>query len=356
MYPGVELLDQTSLTSSFLHTFIKYFRKLFEEGSILFTGSLYWISIVGITITAALTGVCRIITSEEYSPELFLRYIEKYQPNVLFLSPTRLAMMVNSPKITDFRVSSLKAVIATGSVLTDGLREKLNQYLPKVLIFTFYGMSESAGLITSGMADASRPGAVGQVASGAEVKVIDDDGNLLDIGEQGEIVVRRKIMFSGYYGSVEKTQEAIDKDGWYRTGDIGYFDNKGFLYIVDRIKDIILYNNFWIAPAPLEDKIESLDGVKQCAVVGVPDEVAVDLPAAVVVRAKNSKITETDVAKIIEDNYADAKKLRGGVYFVDSLPMTPSGKMKRKECKKIATDLYKLRQSEGQTKRQMSLA
>lgn len=325
-----------------------FFRKFADEGSILFTGSLYWISITGIFVAAALHKICRIITTEDYTPELFLNYIEKYQPTLLVLSPTRLALMAQYPKVSDFNLSSLQIIFSGGSVLGDGLREKISKKFPHITILTFYGMSESSAAITGGILDGSRPGSVGQVVPGAQVKIIDDDGNALDNGKQGEILVKRRIMFAGYFNSPDKTKEAFDDEGWYHSGDVGYFDDDGHLYIVDRIKDIILYNNFWIAPAPLEDKIQSLDGVHECAVVGVPDEIAVDLPAAVVVRTENSKVTEEDVAKIIADNYADAKKLRGGVYFVDSLPMTPSGKMKRREVKQIATELYKLRQGQGQ--------
>lgn len=264
--------------------------------------------------------------------------------------------MAQHPDVSKFDVSSLNVIVSAGSVLSDGLRARIMERIPDVSIFTFYGMSESTAAVTSGIVDGSRPGSVGQVAPGTQVKIIDEDGNALENEKQGEVLVRRNIMFAGYYNSPTKTKEAFDSDGWYHSGDVGYFDKDGHLYIIDRIKDIILYNNFWIAPAPLEDKIQSLNGVHECAVVGIPDEIAVDLPAAVVVKSTNSNVTEADVAKIIADNYADAKKLRGGVYFVESLPMTPSGKIKRREVKKIATELYKKSQEQSQQKRQVSSA
>lgn len=294
---------------------------------------------------SAIYKVQRIITTQEYDPDLYLQYIEKYRVTSLFLSPTRLTMLVQSSNIAKHDISSLKVIGSGGSVLGEELRQKLATNLPNVYIFTSYGMSESISSITTGPLNGERPGNVGKIAVGAQAKIVDEKGNALNNGEQGEVLCKTVIMFSGYFNSPEETKAAFDEDGWYHSGDIGYFDNDGYLYIVDRIKDVILYRNFWVAPAPLEDKIESLEGVKQCAVVGIPDEEAVELPAAVVVRSDDNTVTHESVAGIIASNYADAKRLRGGVYFVDSLPMTASGKIKRREVKKIATEMYKQRQS-----------
>lgn len=315
--------------------------KFDDDESVILTGSVYWLSILRAVINTTLARNRRIISRETFDPESHMKNIQQYKPRYMVLSPTRLSLLFNHPNIDNYDLSSLKIIATGGSVLHVTLLQRVKQVIPTVNIWCMYGASEVTNPICAGFAHPKHPASPGQVMQGNEIKIVDDQGKPVDNGQQGEILVRRKIMFSGYYGSLEKQSEVIDKDGWFHTGDVGYFDDDGYIYIVDRIKDIILYKNFWVAPAPLEEKIMSLDGVKQAVVVGIPDEVCVDLPAAVVLREEDSKVTEEDVKTIIADNYADAKQLRGGVFFVESIPMTPNGKVKRLEVKKLAVMLIK---------------
>lgn len=308
--------------------------KFDDDESVILTGSVYWISILRAVINTTLARNRRIITRETFTPETHMSYTQKYKPRYMVLSPTRLSLLFNHPDISKFDLSSLRIIATGGSVLYPSLLLRVKQVLPQVNIWCMYGASEVTNPICSGFAHPKHPASPGQVMHGNEIKIVDEQGNALENGQQGEIWVRRKIMFSGYYGTPEKRKEVIDEDGWFHTGDVGYFDDEGYIYIVDRIKDIILYKNFWVAPAPLEEKIMSLEGVEQAVVIGIPDEVCVDLPAAVVVRKNGSKVTEDEVKRVIADNYADAKHLRGGVFFAKEIPMTPNGKVKRLEVKK----------------------
>ena len=138
-------------------------------------------------------------------------------------------------------------------------------------------------------------------------------------------------MSQGYYNNAEATKNAIDDEGFYKTGDIGFFNDEGFLFIVDRKKDIMKYKGYQFNPSEIENVIENIEGVKLVAVVGIPDSIGSDLPTAVVVRQKGFQTLSEEsviahVAKILPDN----KHLHGGVFFIDEMPLTPNGKIQKK--------------------------
>jgi 4-coumarate--CoA ligase len=124
-----------------------------------------------------------------------------------------------------------------------------------------------------------------------------------------------------------------------RTGDLGYFDKDGFLYCVDRKKEILKYCGIQISPTEIESVIMQVSGVVAAVVVGVPHKLFVDLPAALVVRS-DQNLTSEYIQKFVAGKFSDSKRLRGGVYFVDQLPLTHSGKVKRPEARQIAAELY----------------
>lgn len=130
------------------------------------------------------------------------------------------------------------------------------------------------------------------------------------------------------------TIKAFDDEGFYKTGDIGYFDSEGFLHVVDRIKDIIKYMNFQISPSDLEDIILKIPGVGQVCVAGIPTkDQSSELATAVIVKQPGSSLSAKEVVDTVNDQVSDYKKLRGGVFFVDQLPMTPAGKVLRRSVK-----------------------
>lgn len=135
----------------------------------------------------------------------------------------------------------------------------------------------------------------------------------------------------------------MDNDGWVHSGDTAYFDSENLLHVIGRSKDILNYEHVHIAPIELESLIILLPGVREVVVVGVPHPSFEDfhLPAAVVIRQEGSSVTEKDIKEVIEKNLADSKRLRGGVYFVDSLPVTASGKIKKIDVRQMATKMYK---------------
>lgn len=135
----------------------------------------------------------------------------------------------------------------------------------------------------------------------------------------------------------------LDADGWLHTGDIGHFDENGNLYVVDRKKDVIKHRGYQYSSAQVEDVISTHPSVSTVAVVSIPDDIVTDLPAAVIVKVKNLEISEKEIFDLVADKLSEFQRLLGGVYFVDELPITISGKIRKNIVKQIAIEMYNKR-------------
>jgi len=190
--------------------------------------------------------------------------------------------------------------------------------------------------------DLQRYGSAGQVVPNMEVKIIDDNGNHVGPNERGEICYKSSVLFSGYFEDPEETNAAI-RDGWVLSGDVGYFDGDGFLFVIDRKKDMISYNGVHLWPSELEVIMREIDGVIDACVVGIHEEAKKnDLIFSFVIKNPDyPKLTEKEISNYVNEKVGDdAKKIRGGVHFIPSFPLTPSAKVRRFIVKQIAQDLY----------------
>lgn len=219
--------------------------------------------------------------------------VETYKCSFVFTAPAHLALVVKHENISKTNLSSLRQFVSGGSVVTEQLCTQLRSYLPNGDINPAYGLSENAGFISVNRPP--KPRSVGLLNDNTEIKVIDDDGNPCGPNEQGEIHVNTPYKFIGYYGNEEATQNALDTKDWIKTGDIGYFDDDNYLYIVDRKKDLLKYRGYQLTSSEIEGVLIEHPAVKQVCVVGIPDLVCVDLPAAVIVRNDNMQLTGEEV-------------------------------------------------------------
>ena len=157
-----------------------------------------------------------------------------------------------------------------------------------------------------------------------------DTGKALGPNQQGELLVRGPQVMKGYFKNDEATAACLNEDGWLSTGDLSYFDEKGNLFVVDRLKELIKYKAFQVAPAELEDTLLSHPDIVDSCVIGVPDDVAGQVPRGYIVKNGESCLTEEDVHKFLGEYLSPHKQLRGGVVFVDQLPKSASGKLLRR--------------------------
>lgn len=235
-----------------------------------------------------INGSIRVITTEVFTPELYIRLVEQNKVTVALNAPHHLSSLAKSTAIQQANMSSVKCQIATGGHTPYQVQQLFNSRLPNGRTVALYGMSEAASGITANLIDKDT---AGQLISGFSAKIIDDDGNRLGVGEDGEICMKTTYKFLGYYNNRSATEEAMDEEGFFRTGDIGHFDEDGNLCIVDRKKDLIKYCGFQISPSQVECFLAASPQVKAACVVGIPDD-ATELPAAFVVRSENSNINE----------------------------------------------------------------
>lgn len=188
-----------------------------------------------------------------------------------------------------------------GSKAPPEICEEFNRYLPNGTVAVVYGLSEIGGSISVTVIPDNRC-SEGKLSNGIQVKIIDENGNKCGIGVDGEICVKSEYKVLGYYRNEKATAQVIDNDGFLLTGDIGHFDESGYLYFVDRKKDLLKYCSSQISPVEIENYLTEVSGIKAACVVGIYDAGCGDLPAAVVVRNENRNITKEEIEQLVCGN------------------------------------------------------
>ncbi|XP_050099064.1 uncharacterized protein LOC126579626 [Anopheles aquasalis] len=320
--------------------------QLDHNDTILCFSTLYWISGFQMLLTGTLNGIRRLITAKPPSAAYTIELCKRYQVTVLLTTPSLATDVVQSLPETA-RLESVKVFIVGGSVVPLALRKSLNRHAlveGRGRCLVAYGLSETGGGVSYEIEP--REQSVGALLSGCAAKIISDDGVPQGADINGELLIRPPYPFLGYHGDEAATRQALDDEGFVRTGDVACFDRNGFLYIVDRKRDILKYGGYQITPSILEATISELPGVRHVAVVGIPDPDRPfdDLATALIVRHGHMSpaLTEEMVIKHCmeqnggEQSRCECYRLRGGVRFVDCLPMTENGKVIRSLARKLA--------------------
>ncbi len=266
--------------------------------------------------------------------EYTYKIIQDYGVNVLFAPPTLfIALMSNKEFLEKYDISSLKLTIGCGAPVPLAVQKQWDD-LSGISLTNGWGMTEtnSGGTI-------SIPGRKEKLDSigipvYSEVKIVDDKGNIVPRGEQGEILYRGLQVAKGYLNKPEETKKTFQADGWLRTGDRGYVDEEDFVYFVDRVKDLIIASGYNIAPVEVEDVIYEHPGVSEVAVIGIPHEYRGETVKAFVVLKDHAKgkVTEQDIIEHCRKRLATFKVPRI-VEFKDTLPKSAVGKVLRRVLK-----------------------
>ncbi len=200
-----------------------------------------------------------------------------------------------------------------------------------------YGLTESASAVTYNHYYRHVVGSIGGTVPGVEVQIRDISGNLLEQGQQGEICILGHNIMKGYLDNPEATAEAFWKDGWFRSGDIGYFDDEGYLYIVDRLKDLIITGGENVYPREVEEALYTKPEVEECAVVGLPDREWGERVAAFIKLKPGNKVSDNDLKQYLKTLLSPFKIPKKYV-FMDEMPKSPAGKILKRELKKSHSD------------------
>lgn len=209
---------------------------------------------------------------------------------------------MKSTTIDSSDLESLRYWTCGGSPVFQSICDKVEKHLPNGKVYNAYGASEVCGAISVNY-PYPRRGSVGCLTNNVQAKILNDDGNRCDVNENGEIFIKVKYPFIEYHSNKAKTIEAFDSDGWYKTGDIGHFDEHGYLYILDRRAFMLDYCGHQISPSEIENVLIEHSDIELVSVDGIPDPICTHLPAALVVKQAHSKLTVEDVHEIIESKF-----------------------------------------------------
>ncbi|EGI64552.1 Luciferin 4-monooxygenase [Acromyrmex echinatior] len=258
---------------------------------------------------------------------------------VLFLGTNLLNRFLRSEYIQKYPLSSLKVIKCGGSLLKSKVQENLRHVLPHVQILQCYGMTETGGIITIQQPH-HKNGSCGVLIENVKIKIVDpESGKVLGSNQSGEVWIKVPSLMNGYYRNPEATKNIIDNEGWLHSGDIGYVDEDGELFIIDRIKELIKYKGYHISPGEIENILLSHPAVLEAAIIGVPHILDDEHPLAYINKRPGVKVTEQELIDFVAKNMEDRCKLRGGVIFLNNFPCTDSGKISKKDLKAMARKL-----------------
>lgn len=293
------------------------------------------------TALGAVLGGQELIIHREFDPALMIADTQKYRVKWIFIVPAALGIMLAHPDAANADFSSVKGLTYGASPIPlDMLKEGVERL--KCDFAQLYGLTETFGTVISLSPDDHKPENVvgrehvmksaGQPMPGVEIRILDEDLNPLPAGETGEVAIKSDCVMLGYWNRPEENEKALIGDGWFRTGDAGMVDEEGYLFIQDRIKDMIISGGENVYPAEVESAVYGHPDIADIAVIGIPDDKWGEAVKAVVVAKPDSGLTEESVIAYAKENIAGFKCPKS-VDFIEALPRNPSGKILRRELR-----------------------
>jgi acyl-CoA synthetase (AMP-forming)/AMP-acid ligase II len=278
---------------------------------------------------------CKVTVLPEVDPAEILRLIEDEKVNLLFMVPAVILFVMQQPDIATRDVSSVRQVIYGASPIAEELLVQAAAKF-KCNFVQVYGLTETTGGGTNLKPedhDAARNKlrSCGKPNAGVELRIVDEAGNDVPQGEVGEIIMRGGSIMKGYWNKPDATTEAV-KDGWFYSGDAGFLDEEGYVFIHDRVKDMIVSGGENVYPAEVENALFAHPDIADVAVIGVPSEKWGEAVKACVVMAEGKSLSEDEIIAFARARIA-GYKLPKSVDFIDALPRNPSGKILRRELR-----------------------
>ncbi|XP_013184562.2 uncharacterized protein LOC106130295 [Amyelois transitella] len=279
---------------------------------------------------------CKIVTLPFFKPEVYIKTIATYKTDALFLVPPIAVFLGKHPMVTPEHLSPVRCIISGAAPLA---KEDAEAVLRKSKNLNFrqgYGLTETSSCISIGDNKDTNHASVGHVMSRGEVKIADfDTQKALGPGEEGEIWFRGPNVMKGYYKNEEATKQDFTEDGWYKTGDIGKYDERKYLYVTDRLKELIKVKGFQVAPAELETIVRLHPKVADCAVLGVPDGKTGEVPKAFFVPYPGQEVKPEEVMEFVNGKVSSFKQLKHA-QLVQEIPKNAAGKI----LKRVLKDKY----------------
>jgi long-chain acyl-CoA synthetase len=290
--------------------------------------------IYGMTVlfgTAILAGARQIVASRFRPVDEFLSLFDRYRPTLFFTVPLILQEFCHHPRVPEMDWSALRYINTGGAPLAPELQERFTS-LTGVPVIQGYGLTETSPTTHTNPLNKIKIGAIGTPVSLTEHKIVDPvTTREVEPGEMGELWIRGPQVMKGYYRDAQATAYALE-DGWLRTGDLGRQDDDGYVYIVDRLKELIKCKGFQVAPAEIEHVLHGHPDILDAAVIGEAHPEMGEVPIAYVVIREGSKLSPETIVEYAASGMAKYKKL-ARVVLTDSIPRSPSGKILRRVLK-----------------------
>jgi len=312
-----------------------YFSK---EDVLLCLLPLFHIYSLNSVLLAGLRAGSAMVIMKKFDIGALVELVRAHGITVAPFVPPIVVEIAKSPKVTADDLASIRMVMSGAAPMGKDIQDAFMAKIPNAVLGQGYGMTEAGPVLAMCLAFAKEPfqvksGSCGTVVRNAGLKIVDPDtGASLGRNQPGEICISGEQIMKGYLNDPESTKNTIDKEGWLHTGDIGFVDDDDEIFIVDRLKEIIKYKGFQVAPAELEALLITHPDIKDAAVVGVKDDLCGEVPVAFIKRIEGSEITENEIKQFVSKEVVFYKRINK-VYFTDSIPKNPSGKILRKDLR-----------------------
>ena len=328
--PKPVLIQQKSVMCSAISEATNH--QLVQSDRFLMMPPMYHVAI-GHMLGIVLVGGCSVILTEQVSPQFIVETVGKERITVAFLLVPWATDLIETfdkktLKIEDYDFSSWRLTHMGAQPIPPVLVKRFKAYFPRMLYDTNYGLSESMGpgIVHLGMENERKIGAIGKPALMWDAKIVNDNGEDVKQGDVGELIVKGPGVMKEYYKNPELTAKTI-RDGWLYTGDLGRVDEEGFIYLVDRKKDLIISGGENIYPGEVEDILLKHPRIHDVALIGVPHDRLVEVPAAIIDILEGETLTEEEVRAYCEKNLPRYKRPHHVIF--DKVPRNPTGKIEK---------------------------
>ncbi|KAJ8712790.1 hypothetical protein PYW08_008094 [Mythimna loreyi] len=300
-----------------------------------------WLSAFLTAIASPLMRKTNIQTSNTLTTDHLIDIINQYRPGIVYWNPVTFTGILKSEKKCD--LTCFDTIVVLGAKCNKSLLLELRKRVrPGAIVMEVYGQTENLGAVLIGAPEGPIGNCGKELSALLTVKIVDPETGkeITEPNVPGELWTKGA-SFSEYYNNPEETAASFTEDGWYRTGDILYRDENGYFFFVERLKMLIKCRIYHVIPADVEEVIREHPGVRDVSVTSVPHEEDGEHPVACVVRNPGSNVTADEIKEIVANKLSDSQRLRGGVVFMDQLPMTSAGKLARGELRKLVLTLHR---------------
>ncbi|XP_052752027.1 luciferin 4-monooxygenase-like [Galleria mellonella] len=335
--PKAAVVTHKNVISSFPYIWSKFDTFPAPTRLAVVVSPLQWLTAIAMFLMSPIFRFTRLQTSLALTQQHTYHLINTYRPSFLLISPTFAATLFRPGDRDNCDFTCFDIILIGGSAVPQTLIDEIKSIIPETEVLNVYGLSELSGVgLIHHFGDNAPRGSSGQPLGHTQCRLVNQDNeDILEPNVPGELWVKSLGLFKGYYNNPVATAETFSEDGWFRTGDSFYRDDNWNFYFTERIKLLLKYRNNQISPLEVENVIRQHPGVFDVAVTGIPDRECGDIPVACVVPKPGVSVKAQEIKDLVKASLSDDKQLRGGVIFLNELPINANTKLNRRKLKEM---------------------